>query len=276
MHGRGPTALLMIAAAAATALTGCAERTVALGTDGGGGGADREDVTGEDAGARPDASPCTGAGDAGATSACLSPRQTPAYYVEEGNRYFDTLDADAGTDAGPAYSELVARWEWPPWLKLTAYGRDTIVSTDQRLKETSPTTVPVRDCRAFAVQPFGRCRVTFTYSGGPCGIYEEFTFNDQGEVTFVEAWSDLPGLLPTADAGDPWAEGPGVRRLSTKVPGLGNATGRIDLESAWMHKAERRDKDVADFAKRARDQWTYWAEELQAAGSDMYKRGCGW
>ncbi len=31
---------------------------------------------------------------------------------------------------------------------------------------------------------------------GLCPIYEELTHNDQGEVTFVEAWSMVPNLPP--------------------------------------------------------------------------------
>ena len=219
---------------------------------------------------------CSAFGEAGATSACLTPKQTPEYYIEQSQKYFDTLDVDADPESVPYYSELVARWEWPPWLKLTAYDRETMISTDNFLRKYDPSTVPIRECRAFSVQPFGRCHVAFVYSGGQCPIYEEFTFNDQGEMTFIEAWSDLQGLLPMSDAGDRWAEGADVHRLSTKVPGLGNENGRIDPDASWMKKAAARDPEIADFAKRARDQWNYWLKELEAAGDDLYKRGCGW
>ncbi len=46
------------------------------------------------------------------------------------------------------YGELIARWEWPPWLKLTAYTRDVIETADQVL-ELYPSVVRERDCRAF-------------------------------------------------------------------------------------------------------------------------------
>jgi len=211
-----------------------------------------------------------------APSTALWPHQAPDWYVAQGLKYFDTLDATADPESIPAYTELVARWEWPPWLKLTAYGRDQIIDMDHLLVQLTPSTVPVRDCRAFPVQPFARCRVSFDYGGKPCPIYEEFTFNDQGEMTFIEAWSDLPGLLPTADPADAWAEGPGVERLSTRLPGLGNATGRIDLDAPWMAQAAAADPLIADFVARAKDFWPTWNAEMKAAGADLMVRGCGW
>ena len=159
---------------------------------------------------------------------------------------------------------------------LTGYQRDTMTSIGGLLKQFDPSTVPTRDCRAFATQPFGRCHVVFAYGGGACPIYEEFTFNDQGEMTFIEAWSDLPGLLPTSATADRWAEDPGVHRLSTKIPGLGNATGQIDLAADWMTQAAARDPEIADFVARANDFWQTWYDAYQAAGSDLFKRGCGW
>ncbi len=219
---------------------------------------------------------CKNAGTGGATSPCLSPTRTPEYYVDQGNRYFDTLDTDADPDSVPDYSPLVARWEWPPWLLLTGFGEETLISTDEFLKDFDPSTVPERDCRFFPVQPFCRCYVTFVYEGGPCPIYEEFTFNDQGKMTFIEAWSDLPGMLPMPDPSDRWAEGPDIHRLSTKVPGLGNPQGLIDLDSDWMKEAGAGDPEIADFAMRASDQWHYWAEALKAAGDDFFAVGCGW
>jgi len=60
------------------------------------------------------------------------------------------------------------------------------------------------------------------------------------------------------------------------VPGLGKADGRIDLDSKWMNEAAKADKDVAELQKRARDQWTYWGEELKNAPKDFFAKGCGW
>ncbi len=217
----------------------------------------------------------SGEGEA-APSTCLTPKQKPDYYVDQAQKYFDTLDASADPANIPTYSELSARWEWPPWLKLTGYERQMLLDTNKLVIKKDPSTIPTRDCRAFSVQPFARCRVSFQYDGGPCAIYEEFTFNDQGEMTFIEAWTDSPALLPMKDAKDLWGEGPDVHRLSTKIPGLGNKTGRIDPAGTWMGKIGAQDAEVADFATRAQDFWRFWFDELAKVEGDLYAEGCGW
>ena len=206
----------------------------------------------------------------------LTPQQAPDYYVDQANKYFDTLDTSADPRSVPTYSPLVARWELPPWLWLTGYGKDNMFLTTQLAVDFDPSTVPVRDCRAFDTQPFARCYITFEYEAGSCPIYEKFVFNDQGEMTFIEAWSDQPGLLPMSDPSDRWAEGLDVKRLSTKVPGLGNATGLIDLDSEAMQEAASEDSEVADFVRRARDFWPTWLQAGEDAGPDYFARGCGW
>jgi len=207
-----------------------------------------------------------------ALSGCLAPRQSEAHYVEQSEKYFLTMDSSVSPFVIPDYSPLVARWEWPPWLLLTGLGRANLIWTDLLLK-LNPTTYAAMDCRAFPVQPFGRCRVVFDYSGELCPIYEEFTFNDRGEMTFIEAWTDLPGWLPVDDPDDPWAEGEGVRRLSSRLPGLGNEEGLIDLYAPWMEEAARRDPDVADFLRRARDPYASWLKELLEHWRDV-QEGC--
>ena len=224
----------------------------------------------------PDPQACRDAGTRGATARCLAPSRSPQHYVAAGLAYFDTLDVSADPASAPAYAPQVARWEWPPWLKLTGWGREHLVGTASLLKQVDPCTVPARECRAFDVQPFCRCVVAFAYDEGPCPIYEEFTFNAAGEITFIEAWSDLPGLVPGDPSADRWGEAPAFPRLATRVPGLGTPDGRVDPNGAWMHAAEATDPDVADFATRARDPWATWAAELKAAGDDLYARGCGW
>jgi hypothetical protein len=211
-----------------------------------------------------------------ALATALTPQQPPEYYVEQANKYFDTLDIDADPSSVPDYSILVARWELPPWLWLTGYGRENMLSTTEVAVGFDPSTVPTRECQAFSVQPFARCYVTFEYEAGSCPIYEEFVFNDQGEMTFIEAWSDQPGLLPFSDPNDRWAEGPEVHRLSTKIPGLGNETGLIDLSSDAMQQAASEDPEVADFVRRAEDFWPAWFEAAEEAGPDYFARGCGW
>jgi hypothetical protein len=218
---------------------------------------------------------CLNPGTEGATSRCLTPTHPEDYYIHQALLYFDTLDMGAPPENIPLYSELVARWEWPPWLLLTGYTATDMIEVGERLKVLDPSTVPVRDCRFFPVQPFARCWVEFMYEGGPCPIYEEFTFNDQGEMTFIEAWSDLPDLSPR-DADGGWAETGAFRRLSTRVPGLGNETGRIDPVGTWMQQAAIEDPDVADFAMRATDWWTWLFDAFFSAPKDFFAVGCGW
>ena len=233
------------------------------------------DALGQDVvAAAPD--PCRDAGTDAATATCLQPTRDPAYYVAQAEAYFDTLDIDADPNSVPVYADLVARWEWPPWLLLTGYGRDVMVSTGKLLKKGDPSTVPTRDCRAFTTQPFARCRVVFSYKGGPCPIYEEFTFNEAGEMTFIEAWSDLPTLVPTQDPSDLWGERSPIGRLSTRIPGLGKTDGRIDLDGAAMATAAANDPDVADFVKRAKDFWPTWTQQLADAPTGFFAMGCGW
>jgi hypothetical protein len=50
-----------------------------------------------------------------ALATALTPQQPPEYYVEQANKYFDTLDTSADPNSAPNYSTLVARWELPPW-----------------------------------------------------------------------------------------------------------------------------------------------------------------
>ena len=223
---------------------------------------------------RPD--PCLHEGTEGATATCLSPTRSPEHYVAQANAYFDTLDVDADPASIPSYSELVARWEWPPWLLLTGFGRQDMHDTAVALKDVDPSTVPTRDCRFFPNQPFARCYVVFEYEGGSCPIYEEFTFNDAGEITFIEAWSDLPALLPQSGQEDAWGERGTVNRLSTRVPGLGKPDGRVDLESSWMVEAAAADPDVGTFALQAVDWWAAWLETLARAPEDFFAQGCGW
>ena len=92
---------------------------------------------------------------------------------------------------------------------------------------------------------------------------------------FIEAWSDLPGLLPNMPD-DPWAESPNFPRLATKIPGLGNDTGTLELESSYMRAAAERDPDVADFAVRASNWRRYWFMALNEAEDDFFGVGCGW
>ncbi len=218
---------------------------------------------------------CRDPGTDAATARCLAPNRPPEYYVAEALAYFDTLDIDADRASVPDYADLVARWEWPPWLLLTGWEKQNLIDTATTLRQFDPSTVPIRDCRFFEEQPFARCFITFEYEEGPCPIYEEFVFDSEGRMTFIEAWSDLPGLLPQSDA-DRWADAADYPRLSTRIPGLGSATGRIDLTSDAMLAAAAADPLIADFVRRASDFWGTWFAELEAAPEDFFAQGCGW
>ncbi|MFN8283459.1 MAG: hypothetical protein U0U67_09615 [Chitinophagales bacterium] len=206
-----------------------------------------------------------------AKATCLSPVQTPDYYIEQGIKYFRTMETAVPDSVQPNYSDLVVRWEWPPWLLLTGYKRDFLIASDILLK-LNPTSYDTLDCRFFNKQPFCRCHVVFNYSGEPCPIYEEFTFNDQGEITFIEAWSDFPSLIPM-DKEDYWAEADNVKRLSTKVPGLGNATGKINPAASWMKEPAKTDKDLADLLRRIKDPVNTYIQQLITHYTEL-SNGC--
>lgn len=217
----------------------------------------------------------------GALSTCLTPKFDSAYYVEQGIKYFQTMQSDIPNDVQPNYSPLVIRWEWPPWLLLTGYKKDFLISSDILLK-LKPTSYYKLDCKYFAEQPFCRCHVIFNYSNDSCPIYEEFTFNDQGEMTFIEAWSDFESKLPanmnagsdsTWNEDEYWAKQANINRLSTKVPGLGNTTGKIDINSSWMKTAANADTSVAELVRRLKDPISTYFQQLATHQNEL-SHGC--
>lgn len=210
-------------------------------------------------------------GEVDAKAECLTPKQSAEYYIDQSIKYFLTMESSVSPFVIPNYAEKVVRWEWPPWLLLTGYGQANMIWTDILLK-LNPTAYASIDCQAFDTQPFGRCHVVFDYAGELCPIYEEFAFNDQGEITFIEAWTDAPGWLPMED-GDYWAEGDNVDRLSTRVPGLGNETGSIDLDAEWMNDGAAQDADVAEFVRRAKKPYKAWIREMLTHVEDV-RGGC--
>lgn len=197
---------------------------------------------------------------ASAYSTCLTPKFSPEYYIDQGVKYFLTMESSIPINVQPNYSDLVVRWEWPPWLLLTGYTRDGLIVSDILLK-INPTKYDTIDCHFFNEQPFCRCHVIFDYSGTKCPIYEEFTFNDQGEITFIEAWSDYPSLIPM-DTSDYWAESPNVYRLANKVPGLGSKYGKININAPWMLEAAEQDEYLKDLIYRINDPVKTWLQQL--------------
>lgn len=205
-----------------------------------------------------------------ALSSCIVPEFSPEYYIDQGVKYFLTMQSDVPIDVIPNYSRRVVRWEWPPWLLLTGYKDDQMIATNILLK-LNPTSYDLIDCRYFDEQPFCRCHVIFNYSGEQCPIYEEFTFNRQGEITFIEAWSDFESLLPPGmDAGEDgewsyeeyWAMDDDVYRLANIVPGLGNDESLIDLYAPWMTRAAANNQDLADMVARCKSPVETWLYQL--------------
>jgi len=208
-----------------------------------------------------------GSTDDSSTSIKLQPTLPPAYYTEQGIKYFRTMESTVSIKVRPHYAPLVIRWEWHPWLLLTGFKRANLINSDILLK-LYPTRYDTIDCRSFEKEPFCRCHVVFNYSGRRIPIYEEFTFNNRGEITFIEAWSDYPSLLPM-DKKDYWAEGAGVKRLSARVPGLGNADGHIYIKSAPMKAAAEKDADLADLLHRIKHPVIAYAHELKKQKAAM-------
>lgn len=200
----------------------------------------------------------------------LPPRRQPL---------LDELDPSFPLRFAP-YGPKAARFEWPPWLLLTGYPKKGIEIADTIDRKAAPYSVPteLRDCWVNeTANPFARCRVVlwpshqkFNASTMPpqvCTIYEEFTFNAAGEVTFVEAWSDNIPKPP---------------RLSTRIPGLGTSSGEIDTDlsnwKVWKPVAVK-DADVNAFWIRAQNMITTGvsaslALKMEGGVDKEYTTGC--
>ena len=212
-----------------------------------------------------------------APSSCVAKTKDDQHYIDQSHAYFDTMDYEPYGTIEPDYAEQVVRWEWPPWLRLTGMGAEEIKAVDAALV-LFPSVVKERDCRAFDQNPFGRCYITFYYDdheGRPCPIYEEFHFDENGQMTWIEAWTNLPGYLPM-DPSDTWGEAAGNTRLADRIPGLGNGQ-PLDIETDAMAEAAAADPDVADFVERARDWKSAWGALVSETDQDqMWAEGCGW
>lgn len=206
-----------------------------------------------------------------ALSTCVSPSFNEAYYIEQSVLYFRTMESKVSPFVQPNYAKDVIRWEWPPWLWLTGYGRFNLIWTDVLLK-LFPTAYNKLDCKAFSTQPFGRCHVVFNYGGHLCPIYEEFTFNEKGQITFIEAWSDYPSLLPMP-VEDQWAQGEQVSRIANKVPGLGFGDGNINGESSPLIEAAKYDSDLANLLGRLRRPYSSYFKTIKEHEGELLA-GC--
>lgn len=206
-----------------------------------------------------------------ALSDCIQANKSPDYYIEQSVLYFMTMESSVSPSVQPNYAEHVIRWEWPPWLLLTGYGSWNLIWTDTLLK-LWPTSYQKIDCRFFNKQPFGRCHVVFNYSGHLCPIYEEFTFNSEGDITFIEAWTDHEDMNPTSPS-DPWAEHPDVHRLSSKVPGLGSPVFKQGIAPGHKALEKTEDEDLISLGKRIRSPYYYYFKALFSEDTDIVN-GC--
>lgn len=176
------------------------------------------------------------------------------YYISQTNMYFDTLDTSSDVKEYPTYSIKVIRWEWPPWLVLTGFGNVKYIDEALRFTFASECKCINRRIEFFKTNPYTRCTVTFYYDGNniPIDIYEEFTFNSDGEITFIEAWwnkINYQGQLSGVDSiGLPIVS----TRMSSLIPGINNKDG-VDLNSKEMQDACDKSALVYDFKKRAQD-----------------------
>lgn len=191
-------------------------------------------------------------------------KSKPDKYIKKHcHAYFDLIMTKTSADDSdfPSYSNYCIRWEWEPWLLLTLKntGFDIWSALDALQSTIIPAEIPKseRFCRVFNQNPFCRMMVKFYYPSKefddmPSHIYEEFTFNKQGEITFVEVWSyperslrngggkgylveNLSDPVIASDCFDNklhesdkkvfWPK-MDMARLSTRIPGLGSESSK--------------------------------------------------
>lgn len=172
-----------------------------------------------------------GTDDKDALAPSLKPKFDPEYYKLQCDLYFTHLESGIADRVEFYCASGCPRWEWPPWDCLTGLGFVNIMTADAFDRDETACIVVDRTHKFFDVQPFGRSVVTFYYGDdiktrkNPIKIYEEFTFNDFGQVTFIEAWSAVKGeYLPVVDDNG-WPPEDVPVRLSYHIPGLGSPTG---------------------------------------------------
>jgi hypothetical protein len=216
-------------------------------------------------------------------STLVQPTKPPASDIKRADRYFNQLESKFTHylfwhGKLPSYAPLVARWEWPPnWYRLTGFRKNPTIDADTMIRDAVPCICVNRTHIFCQTNPFARSVVTFYYGskgskGTPIYIYEEFTFNDLAQMTFIEAWSiteeGFNTLTQLAQNNQPWPDRPegttqtdGVTdaqtplipftRLSTKIPGLGLNHGEIEVDGDRMNKAAQQDPTVGAFQDEA-------------------------
>lgn len=182
------------------------------------------------------------------------------YYIEQAHLYFDLI---AGTKDRSLtqlfYSNWLIRYEWEPWLMLTAQnnGVDTAKLIDSLEPEAIPCEVPMeqRYVRFYTTNPFVRMMIRIYWpdrtSDIVTWIYEEFSFDRNNDICFIEAWSypestlsrgggkgyvienqndpllpsdkAIPSDLTDEESNFCWPDQDRIYRMATHVPGLGDA-----------------------------------------------------
>ena len=205
----------------------------------------------------------------------LSPNQPADFYIARADAYFNLISGKDHQGKNlpsnflkPEYSKFMVRWEWEPWLLLT--GKNSGWSEEWELIDsaialTLPNSISDRKYRFSTLNPFVRAVVDIKFGGSNqvLRIYEEFTFNTVGEITFMEAWSyDDPALCMDAFHSNVtfknnihWPERSSIYRLSTLIPGLGAqgdcAQPYIELnDSVGMKKAYQKEKAFNNYLNR--------------------------
>ena len=121
----------------------------------------------------------------------LMAKEQAEYYKKQCDVYLDTLAATLHPDEIPNLSENVLRWDWTR-QELTSRNRDTLIAMDVFCTAMAPDRVTGRQHKIYQEQPLGRSKVQFESEDGSGGdvreMYMEFTFNEKGQISFVESW----------------------------------------------------------------------------------------
>jgi hypothetical protein len=135
---------------------------------------------------------------------------TNDYYIHQAYLYFDFLDTSKPF-IPLNYADKCVRYEWSPWGSplsgVTGLGK-LMHFFDKIYRFIYPCVIKNRTFQTYDINPFVRSTVTFHEMNAPYktyDIYEEFSFNEKGEIIFIEAWT-------------PRTNHEYNDRLSTKIP----------------------------------------------------------
>lgn len=218
----------------------------------------------------------------------FTPNKPKDVYLNQAQTYFNFLVTNLDVHVNPDYSFGLIRWEWPPWLVLTGLGSHSTLKIDENIRKGGPCLCPNQEHRFFDQNPFVRSRITFYYGKtaeedsktgtNAIHIYEEFTFNSFGQITFIEAWWDNPENLNLPKTlGKGWCTWPQlppresdgwppleINRMSSKIPGLGCGR-RSMLSSDSLKEAAKKDPYVKEFRERLE----HFAGEIMVTGAEQ-------